>query len=142
MLKVDPTDPQALVQANAAREAYEFLGSPEGELALAQAVIYLACAPKSNAAYAAYKDAMRAAGESGSLAPPSIILNAPTKLMKDQGYGCGYEYDHDSEYGFSGQDYFPEQIERKDYYKPVSRGFEREIQKRLDFWEKLRQTRG
>ena len=115
-------DPQALVQANAAREAYEFLGSPEGELALAQAAIYLAAAPKSNAAYTAYKAAMSAAKEGGSLSPPKTILNAPTSLMKDVGYGDGYIYDHDTEHGFSGQNYFPESLGRQDFYqeKPCS----------------------
>ena len=134
-------DPQALVVANAAKDAYDFLGSPEGELALAQAVLYVATAPKSNAAYAAYGRAKRAAKEGGSLLPPKHILNAPTKLMEDEGYSDGYAYDHDSEDGFSGQDYFPEQIGRQTFYEPVERGFEREIKKRLEYWAKLRRER-
>jgi putative ATPase len=131
-------DPQALGIANAAKDAYDFLGSPEGELAIAQAVIYLATAPKSNAAYAAYKGAMRVAKEAGSLVPPKHILNAPTKLMKEEGYSEGYEYDHDAESAFSGQDYFPEKLGRQEFYRPVERGFEREIKKRLEYWAKLR----
>lgn len=131
-------DPQALAIANAAKDAYDFLGSPEGELAIAQAVIYLATAPKSNAAYAAYKGAMRTAKEAGSLVPPKHILNAPTKLMKEEGYSEGYEYDHDSEEAFSGQDYFPEKLGRQEFYHPVERGFEREIKKRMEYWAKLR----
>ncbi|MEJ0062727.1 MAG: replication-associated recombination protein A [Alphaproteobacteria bacterium] len=131
-------DPQALPQTLAAWEAYERLGSPEGELCLAQAVIYLATAPKSNAAYVAHNAAKRDAGEYGSLMPPKHILNAPTKLMKNEGYGAGYEYDHDTEDAFSGQNYFPEGMERQNYYRPVERGFEREIGKRLAYWEKLR----
>jgi len=134
-------DPQALVIANAAKDAYDFLGSPEGELALAQAVIYVATAPKSNAAYVAFGRAKRAAKEGGSLLPPKHILNAPTKLMEEEGYSAGYAYDHDSEEGFSGQDYFPEQLGRQNFYRPVERGFEREIKKRLDYWEKLRRER-
>jgi putative ATPase len=134
-------DPQALVIANAAKDAYDFLGSPEGELAIAQAVIYVATAPKSNAAYVAYGRARRAAKEGGSLVPPKHILNAPTKLMEQEGYSEGYAYDHDSEEGFSGQDYFPEQLGRQNFYQPVERGFEREIKKRLDYWEKLRRER-
>jgi putative ATPase len=134
-------DPQALPQALAAWEAYERIGSPEGELALAQCVVYLASAPKSNASYKAFGSAMRMAGDTGSLAPPKHILNAPTGLMKDLGYGDGYAYDHDAEDGFSGQDYFPEGIERAQFYKPVERGFEREITKRLDYWTKLRAER-
>jgi putative ATPase len=134
-------DPQALVIANAAKDAYDFLGSPEGELAIAQAVIYVATAPKSNAAYVAYKRARGAAKEGGSLVPPKHILNAPTKLMEQEGYSEGYAYDHDSEEGFSGQDYFPEQLGRQNFYQPVERGFEREIRKRLDYWEKLRRER-
>ena len=133
-------DPQAVVQANAAKDVYDFLGSPEGELALAQAAIYLATAPKSNAAYSAYKAAQRSAKQSGSLAPPKHILNAPTKLMREEGYGAGYRYDHDAEHGFSGQDYFPEELGRQSFYQPVERGFEREIRKRLDYWQKLRQA--
>ncbi len=135
-------DPQALVQANAAKETFDFLGSPEGELALAQAVVYLATAPKSNAVYAAYKAAMRAAKEHGSLAPPKHILNAPTKLMGEQGYGDGYQYDHDAPDGFSGQDYFPESMGRRQFYDPPERGFEREIRKRLTYWDGLRRKRG
>jgi putative ATPase len=135
-------DPNALVQANAARDAYQMLGSPEGELALAQSVIYLATAPKSNGAYVAYKAAMRDAKSSGSLLPPKHILNAPTKLMKQEGYGDGYQYDHDAPDGFSGQDYFPEQLGRKTYYDPPQRGFERELRKRLEFWDKRRKERG
>lgn len=134
-------DPQALPQALAAWEAYERIGTPEGELALAQCVIYLASAPKSNASYKAYGSAMRMARDTGSLAPPKHILNAPTGLMKDLGYGDGYAYDHDAEDGFSGQDYFPDGIERTQFYKPVERGFEREIGKRLDYWTKLRAVR-
>ncbi|MGE0846316.1 MAG: replication-associated recombination protein A [Flavobacteriaceae bacterium] len=134
-------DPQALVIANHARDAYHMLGSPEGELALAQAVIYLATAPKSNAAYTAYKGAMRDARTLGSLAPPAHILNAPTKLMKSEGYGAGYEYDHDSPDAFSGQDYFPVEMQRRTYYDPPERGFERELRKRLDFWAKRRRER-
>ncbi|MBA5777938.1 replication-associated recombination protein A [Stappia sp. F7233] len=135
-------DPQALVQANAARDAYQMLGSPEGELALAQAAVYLATAPKSNGVYVAYKAAMRAAKQNGSLLPPKHILNAPTKLMKTEGYGEGYEYDHDAPEGFSGQDYFPEAIGRQTFYDPPERGFEREIRKRLDYWARLRRERG
>ena len=123
-------------------EVYERLGSPEGELALAQAVIYLALAPKSNAAYAAYKAALREAKKTGSLPPPKHILNAPTKLMKDEGYGAGYAYDHDAEDGFSGQDYFPEGMKRPVLYQPVERGFERDLKKRIDYFAKLRARRG
>jgi putative ATPase len=134
-------DPQALVVANAAKDAYDYLGSPEGELAFAQACIYLATAPKSNAAYTAFGAATRAAKEHGSLLPPKHILNAPTKLMKAEGYGSGYEYDHDQPDAFSGQDYFPEGMGRHTFYNPPDRGFEREIRKRLDYWEKLRRER-
>jgi putative ATPase len=134
-------DPQAAVQALAAWDCYERIGSPEGELALAQAVIYLATAPKSNAAYKAFGQAMGAARETGSLMPPKHILNAPTKLMKDIGYGAGYAYDHDTPEGFSGQDYFPEDMGRRGFYRPVERGFEREIGKRLDYWNRLREGR-
>ena len=134
-------DPQALVQALAAKDAYHFVGSPEGELAIAQAVIHLATAPKSNAAYRALGQAMRAARESGSLMPPAHILNAPTRLMKDLGYGQGYAYDHDAPEAFSGQNYFPEGLARQSFYQPVDRGFEREIRKRLDYWDKLRSRR-
>ncbi len=135
-------DPNALGQALAAWDAYERLGSPEGELAIAQCVIYLATAPKSNAAYRALGGAMGAARETGSLMPPRHILNAPTRLMKDLGYGDGYRYDHDAEDGFSGQDYFPEEMERRTFYAPAERGFEREIRKRLDYWARLRRERG
>lgn len=131
-------DPNALVQALAAWDVYERLGSPEGELALAQLVIYLGTAPKSNAAYKAFKSAMRAAKETGSLMPPMHILNAPTKMMKDLGYAKGYQYDHDTAEGFSGQNYFPETMERRRFYDPPERGFERDIRKRLDYWDKLR----
>jgi putative ATPase len=134
-------DPQALSIANAAKDAYDFLGSPEGELAIAQAVIYLATAPKSNAAYRAYGSAMRTAKQAGSLVPPKHILNAPTKLMKEEGYSEGYEYDHDAQEAFSGQDYFPEKLGRQDFYRPVERGFEREIRKRMEYWAKLRETK-
>ncbi|MFN3719086.1 MAG: replication-associated recombination protein A [Rhizobium rhizophilum] len=135
-------DPQALVVCNAAKDAYDYLGSPEGELALAQACVYLATAPKSNGVYVAYKAAMRAAKEHGSLLPPKHILNAPTKLMKAEGYNEGYRYDHDEPDAFSGQDYFPEKMRRKTFYDPPERGFEREIKKRLDWWAKLRRERG
>ena len=135
-------DPQALVQCLAAKDAYEFLGSPEGELAVVQACLYLATAPKSNAAYAAQKAAWKSARETGSLSPPANILNAPTKLMKDIGYGAGYAYDHDAEDGFSAADYWPEGMAPATYYAPVERGFEREVKKRLDWWEKKRRERG
>ena len=131
-------DPQALVQANAAKDAYDFLGSPEGELAIAQAVVYVATAPKSNALYSAYKRAVRSAKETGSLVPPKVILNAPTKLMENEGYGDGYLYDHDQEHAFSGQNYFPDDIERQSFYRPEPRGFEKEIEKRMAFWARLR----
>jgi len=134
-------DPQALVIANAAKDAYDFLGSPEGELAIAQAVIYVATAPKSNADYMAFGAAKRVAKDAGSLLPPKHILNAPTGLMKDEGYGSGYEYDHDAPDAFSGQDYFPESLGRQTFYDPPERGFEREIRKRLDYWAKLRRER-
>jgi putative ATPase len=134
-------DPQALQVALNAWEMYERVGSPEGELAIAQAVIYMATAPKSNAAYTAIKAARRAAKETGSLMPPKHILNAPTKLMQNIGYGAGYEYDHDAEGAFSGQDYFPEEMEREVFYNPPERGFEREIRKRLDYWDKLRKAK-
>ena len=135
-------DPQALVQAIAAKDMYDFLGSPEGEIALVQCVLYLASAPKSNAVYAAHGAAMRAAEARGSLMPPAHILNAPTKLMKNLGYGKGYEYDHEAEEGFSGQNYFPDGMTREHLYQPKETGFEREIQKRLDYWAKLRAKRG
>lgn len=134
-------DPNALLQALAAKDMYDFLGSPEGELGLVQAVIYLATAPKSNAAYKAEKAAKRAAREHGSLMPPMHILNAPTKMMKELGYSDGYAYDHDAADGFSGQNYFPSGMARQGFYRPVERGFEREILKRLDYWQKLRERR-
>jgi putative ATPase len=134
-------DPQALLQTNAAKDAYHFLGSPEGELALAQATVYLAMAPKSNAAYAAFKSAGRLARDGGSLPPPKHILNAPTQLMKDEGYGAGYEYDHDVEGGVSGQNYFPDGLEREEFYKPTDHGLENEIGERLSAWRKLRGAR-
>lgn len=134
-------DPQALLQANAAKDAYNMLGSPEGELAIAQAVIYLATAPKSNAAYVAYKAAVKDAKMRGSLPPPMHILNAPTKLMKDIGYGQSYVYDHDTADAFSGQNYFPDNMPRQEYYNPVERGFERDIKKRLQYWHKLREKK-
>ncbi|MGZ5824078.1 MAG: replication-associated recombination protein A [Hyphomicrobium sp.] len=136
-------DPNALVQALAAKDVYDFLGSPEGELALAQVTIYLATAPKSNAGYMAYNASMRTAKEHGSLMPPKIILNAPTKLMKQEGYGAGYAYDHSAEEAFSGQNYFPDEMtERPQFYDPPGRGFEAEIKKRLEHWAKLRRERG
>jgi putative ATPase len=122
-------------------ETYERLGSPEGELALAQAVIYLALAPKSNAGYAAYKAARRAAAKTGSEPPPKHILNAPTQLMKDEGYGADYAYDHDAEDGFSGQNYFPDMMQRAVFYQPVERGFERDLKKRLAYFARLRAAR-
>src|SRR5688572_25604380 len=131
-------DPQALAVCNAAKDAYDFLGSPEGELAIAQAVIYLATAPKSNAAYVAFGQAMQTAKQAGSLLPPKHILNAPTNLMKSEGYGRGYSYDHDQDEAFSGQDYFPDALGRQQFYRPPDRGFEREIRKRLEYWAKLR----
>ncbi len=134
-------DPQALVQALAGVEAYERLGSPEGELALVQTLVYLATSPKSNALYRAFPQALKQARVSGSLPPPKHILNAPTELMKKEGYGEGYIYDHDTPEGFSGQHYFPEEMERKTFYVPYKRGFEREIQKRLSYWQKLREKK-
>ena len=134
-------DPQALVLALAAWDAYDRLGSPEGELAISQLVIYLGTAPKSNAAYVAHQSALRTAKEYGSLMPPAHILNAPTKLMKEQGYGKGYIYDHDTPEGFSGQNYFPEGMPRKSFYRPVERGFEREVAKRLAWYERLRREK-
>jgi len=134
-------EPQALPQSLAAWDAYERLGSPEGDLALAQCVIYLATAPKSNAAYTAHKGALRSARETGSVMPPKHILNAPTNFMKDQGYGAGYQYDHNAEDGFSGQNYFPDDLPRQQFYQPVERGFEREIAKRLAYWAGLRAKR-
>jgi putative ATPase len=134
-------DPQALVIANAAKDAYDYLGSPEGELALAEACLYMATAPKSNAVYTAFSAAKRAAKEYGSLLPPKHILNAPTKLMKEEDYAKGYLYDHDQPEAFSGQDYFPEKMGRHTFYDPPDRGFEREIRKRLDYWAKIRRER-
>ena len=134
-------DPQAVSQALAAKETFDFLGSPEGELALAQTVVYLATAPKSNAAYVAFGAAMRAAKEGGSLAPPKHILNAPTRLMKEEGYGAGYDYDHDAPEAFSGQSYFPDGMARRQFYAPDGRGFEAEIKTRLEGWAKLRAQR-
>jgi putative ATPase len=135
-------DPQAQTVCLHAWEIYERLGSPEGELALGQAVIYLALAPKSNAGYAGFKAALREAKRTGSAPPPKHILNAPTKLMKEQGYGAGYSYDHDEEDGFSGQNYFPEGMKRPVLYTPPERGFERELKKRLDYFAKLRARKG
>ena len=134
-------DPQALVQCLAAKDAYQFLGSPEGELAIVQACLYCATAPKSNAAYAAQKAAWAAARETGSLAPPANILNAPTKLMKDLGYGAGYSYDHDEPDGFSGDNYWPDGMAPVDFYRPVDRGFEKRIAERLAWWDERRRTK-
>ncbi|MEL7188368.1 MAG: replication-associated recombination protein A [Pseudomonadota bacterium] len=134
-------DPQALTQCLAAKDAYQFLGSPEGELAIVQACLYCANAPKSNAAYAAQKSAFKAAKETGSLMPPANILNAPTKLMKDIGYGDGYSYDHEAEDGFSGDNYWPDEMEPQQFYAPVERGFERQVRERIAYWDKLRTER-
>jgi len=134
-------DPQALVQCVAAKDAYDFLGSPEGELAIVQACLYLATAPKSNAAYKAQGAAWRSAKETGSLMPPQNILNAPTRLMKDIGYGKGYAYDHDAEDGFSGDNYWPEEMEPQTFYRPVNRGFEAKVAERLAFWDEKRRER-
>lgn len=134
-------DPQALPFAIAARDAYEMLGSPEGELGLAEVVVYLALAPKSNAIYTAFNQAQELAAETGHLPPPSTIINAPTKTMKELGYGKGYVYDHDVEDAFSGQNYFPDQLERSTFYKPVERGFEREMKKRTTYFDRLRQRK-
>ena len=131
-------DPQALIQCLAAKDAYDFLGSPEGELAIVQACLYLATAPKSNAAYKAQKAAFKAAKDTGSLAPPKSILNAPTRLMKDIGYGDGYAYDHNTQEGFSGADYWPEEMEPQEFYSPSPRGFEAKIAERLAYWAKLK----
>ena len=131
-------DPQALIQALAAKDAYEFLGSPEGELAIVQACLYCATAPKSNAVYKAQKQAWKSARQTGSLMPPQNILNAPTKLMKEIGYGTGYSYDHENDDGFSGDNYWPEDMEPEKFYQPVDRGFEHKIRERLDYWENLR----
>jgi putative ATPase len=135
-------DPQALAVALAAKDAYDYLGSPEGELALAQAAVYLATAPKSNAVYAAFGEAMHVARERGSLLPPKHILNAPTGLMRTEGYGAGYRYDHAEEEAFSGQDYFPEELGRQTFYDPPDRGFESEIRRRLETWARIRKERG
>jgi len=134
-------DPQALTQCLAAKDAYEFLGSPEGELAIVQACLYCATAPKSNAAYVAQKSAWKSAKETGSLSPPANILNAPTKLMKDIGYGEGYAYDHDADDGFSGANYWPDGMEPQTYYEPAQRGFERQVIERIEWWEKKRRER-
>ena len=138
---IGEADPMALVLANAAKDTYDFLGSPEGELALAQVVVHLAAAPKSNAVYVAFKAAQRAARETGSLMPPAHIRNAPTKLMKDLGYGKGYAYDHDVEGGFSGQNYFPEAMERQRFYEPKDVGVEARIKERLERWAEQRNRR-
>jgi putative ATPase len=135
---IGEADPMSLVLANAAKDTYDFLGSPEGELALAQLTVHLATAPKSNAVYAAYKAAQRAARETGSLMPPKHILNAPTKLMKDIGYGKGYAYDHDVEGGFSGDNFFPDEMERQSFYRPKGEGVEARIKERLDRWNTIR----
>ena len=134
-------DPHAMTHALNAWQVYERLGSPEGDLALANTVLYLATAPKSNAAYAAHKAGFSTAQKTGSLPPPKHILNAPTSLMKDIGYGADYQYDHDAEDGFSGQDYFPDGMNREQFYRPVERGFERDIQKRLEYWARLRERK-
>ena len=134
-------DPNALVQCIAAKDAYDFLGSPEGELAIVQACLYLATAPKSNAAYSAQKAAWRSAQETGSLMPPKTILNAPTRLMKQIGYGKGYEYDHNAEEGFSGADYWPEEMSPQEFYKPTGRGFEAKVAERLAYWDEMRRER-
>ncbi|MGB7419668.1 MAG: replication-associated recombination protein A, partial [Erythrobacter sp.] len=135
-------DPQALTQCLAAKDAYQFLGSPEGELAIVQACLYCATAPKSNAAYAAQKAAFRTARETGSLMPPANILNAPTQLMKDIGYGKDYSYDHASAEGFSGSNYWPDEMERQTFYEPVDRGFEKEVRERMAYWQRLKDKRG
>ncbi|WP_374571006.1 replication-associated recombination protein A [Phenylobacterium sp.] len=139
---IGEADPMSLVLANAAKDTYDFLGSPEGELAIAQLVVHLACAPKSNAVYKAFGAARRAARETGSLTPPAHILNAPTKLMKELGYGKGYAYDHDAEGGFSGQNYFPDGMDRQVFYAPRGEGVEARIKERLDRWAAERQRRG
>ncbi|MDB5448902.1 MAG: ATPase, family [Phenylobacterium sp.] len=139
---IGEADPMSLVLANAAKDTYDFLGSPEGEIALAQLVVHLAAAPKSNAVYTAFGAAMKAARETGSLTPPSHILNAPTRLMKDLGYGKGYAYDHDAAEGFSGQNYFPDGMERRNFYQPKGEGSEARIKERLDRWAALRKERG
>jgi putative ATPase len=139
---IGEADPMSLVLANAAKDTYDFLGSPEGEIALAQLTVHLAVAPKSNAVYVAFGAAMKAAKETGSLMPPAHIRNAPTKLMKDLGYGKGYQYDHDAPQGFSGQDYFPDEMERRQFYTPRGEGSEARIKERLDRWAALRKGKG
>ena len=141
MEDIGMADPNALLMANAAKDAYDFMGSPEGELALAQAAIYLATAPKSNAAYLAFKKSMWTAREGGSPPPPKHILNAPTRLMAKEGYGEGYIYDPDTPEGFSGQNYFPDGMARKQFYTPTGRGFEQEIGRRLVYWDRLRREK-
>jgi putative ATPase len=136
---VGMADPNALIQCLAAKDMYDFLGSPEGEIGIAQACLYLATAPKSNATYVAQKSAWRSARDTGSLMPPMHILNAPTKLMKNVGYGKGYAYDHKADEGFSGQDYWPEEMEPQDFYQPTDRGFEARVKERLDYWNERRQ---
>jgi putative ATPase len=139
---IGEADPMSLVLANAAKDAYDFLGSPEGELALAQLVVHLAAAPKSNAVLAAFGAAMRSAKETGSLMPPAHIRNAPTRLMKELGYGKGYAYDHDQDEGFSGQNYFPDGMERQVFYRPKEVGAEARIKERLERWAALREEKG
>jgi putative ATPase len=139
---IGEADPLSLLLANAAKDTYDFLGSPEGEIALAQLTVHLATAPKSNAVYKAFGAAMKAAKETGSLMPPKHILNAPTRLMKELGYSKGYAYDHDAEEGFSGQDYFPEEMERRTFYQPKGEGAEARIKDRLERWAELRAKRG
>jgi putative ATPase len=139
---IGEADPLSLLLANAAKDTYDFLGSPEGELALAQACVHMASAPKSNAVYVAYKEARRAAKETGSLMPPQHILNAPTKLMKNLGYGSGYNYDHDAEDGFSGQNYFPDGMARQQFYRPKGEGSEARVKERLERWSELRAKKG
>ena len=141
MEDISLADPAALQMAIAAWDTYERLGSPEGELAIAELIIYLGCAPKSNSAYTAWSAARKAAREYGSLMPPAHILNAPTRLMKELGYGKNYAYDHDAPDAFSGQNYFPDNMPRRQFYRPPERGFEREINKRLAYWDKLRRQR-
>ena len=136
---IGEADPMSLVLANAAKDTYDFLGSPEGEIALAQLTVHLACAPKSNAVYVAFGAAMKAAKETGSLMPPAHIRNAPTKLMRDLGYGKGYAYDHDAPEGFSGQNYFPDEMGRRQFYKPRGEGSEARIKERLERWAAMRQ---
>ena len=138
MEDVGLADPQALVQCLAAKDAYDFMGSPEGELAIVQACLYLATAPKSNATYAAQKKAFRSAEETGSLMPPMHILNAPTRLMKNVGYGKGYAYDHDADEAFSGQDYWPEGMDAQIFYDPTDRGFEAKVRERIEYWNARR----